>query len=68
LTNILNAKTVNVQCDNVEPISFGGLTLPTLHLASINRITALCIFRILNLYSEQKIFTNCYTLLPLHYK
>jgi len=54
-------KTANVQCDNAKPISSGGLTLPTLHLAFINHITALRImqytamriFRILNLYSEQ---------------
>jgi len=37
-------KTANVQCD-VKPFSAGGLTLPTMYLASINHITA---FRMLN--------------------
>jgi len=54
-------KTANVQYGNFKPISSDGLILLVAHFASVNHITAL---RILNLYPEQKTFTNYYTLLP----
>jgi len=46
-----HVKIANVQCDNVETIFSGGLTLPTTHLGTIDHVTA---FRILNFVLRAK--------------
>jgi len=52
-------KTENVQCDNVKPVSYGGLTLPETHYTSINHITAL---HILALYFIHRAKDFCFLL------